>query len=71
MRNNADLLNQIAELYRKEWGDNAVEALVGVLSTVCTDEQLNKLVELKRLVFVTKNNEYAIELEDINVRQTK
>lgn len=69
MEKQADLLNELAKLYRQEWGDNAVEALLGVLSTVVTDEQLQKLVDLKRLTITTKNNEYIIKLENINVRQ--
>ena len=42
---NAELLNEISRLARQNWGDNAVEALVGLLSTVVTDTQLRALVE--------------------------
>lgn len=69
MKKQADLLNELAKLYRQEWGDNAVEALLGVLSTVVTDEQLQKLVDLKRLTITTKDNEYITKMEDISVRQ--
>lgn len=69
MKKQADLLNELVKLYRQEWGDNAVEALLGVLSTVVTDEQLQKLVDLKRLTITTKNNEYITKMEDISVRQ--
>ena len=41
----AELLNDITKLARQNWGDNAVEALVGLLSTVVTDAQLRVLVE--------------------------
>jgi hypothetical protein len=41
----AELLNEISKLARQNWGDNAVEALVGLLSTVVTDAQLQALVE--------------------------
>ena len=42
----AELLNEISKLARQNWGDNAVEALVGLLSTVVTDAQLSALVEV-------------------------
>lgn len=41
----AELLNDITKLARQNFGDNAVEALVGLLSTVVTDAQLRALVE--------------------------
>lgn len=41
----AELLNEISKLARRNWGDNAVEALVGILSTVATDAQLRSIVE--------------------------
>lgn len=41
---NAVLLNEITKLARNKFGDNAVEALVGLLSTVVTDTQLQALV---------------------------
>ena len=45
----AELLNDITKLARQNWGDNAVEALVGLLSTVVTDAQLSALVEAWRV----------------------
>ena len=41
----AELLNEISKLARQNWGDNAVEALVGILSTVATDAQLRSIVK--------------------------
>ena len=41
----AELLNEITKSARHNFGDNAVEALVGLLSTVVTDAQLRVLVE--------------------------
>jgi hypothetical protein len=41
----ADLINQYAKLIRERWDDNAVEALIGVLSTVISERQLEVLVE--------------------------
>lgn len=35
----------LAESVRDKWGDNAVEYLVGALSSVITTEQLTVLVE--------------------------
>ncbi len=40
----AKTINRIAQLYRQKWGDNAVEALVGLLSTVTTEKQLQVLI---------------------------
>jgi hypothetical protein len=40
----AELLNEISKLARHNFGDNAVEALVGLLSTVVTDAQLRALL---------------------------
>jgi hypothetical protein len=39
----AELINEVARLARHNFGDNAVEALVGLLSTVVTDAQLQAL----------------------------
>lgn len=36
--------NELALLVRDKWGDNAVEFLVGTLSSVITDSQLDRLV---------------------------
>jgi hypothetical protein len=41
----AELINQYAKLIRERWDDNAVEALIGVLSTVISERQLEVLVE--------------------------
>lgn len=40
-----DLLNQYAKLIRNRWDDNAVEALIGVLSTVISERQIEVLIE--------------------------
>jgi hypothetical protein len=40
-----DLINRYAKLIRERWDDNAVEALIGVLSTVISERQLEVLVE--------------------------
>lgn len=39
-----DLENDLARLARERWGDNAVEALVGALSSIATHGQLAALV---------------------------
>jgi hypothetical protein len=39
------LLNDLAQAMRDKYQDNAVEALVGALSTVVTEEQLRVLLE--------------------------
>ena len=41
---NADKENELALLMRARYGDNAVEALVGVLSSVTTPDQLDALI---------------------------
>lgn len=41
---NADKENELALLMRARYGDNAVEALVGALSSVTTPEQLDALI---------------------------
>ena len=41
----AELINQYSKLIRERWDDNAVEALIGVLSTVISERQLEVLVE--------------------------
>ena len=43
--NRIELENRIAQLARENWKDNAVEALVGTLSTLTTDQQLEVLVK--------------------------
>ncbi len=42
---NAELCNDVARLVRHNFGDNAVEALVGLLSTVVSDAQLQALIK--------------------------
>ncbi len=44
-KHEANLINEICRLARSKYGSNAVEALVGVLSTVVTTEQLEALVQ--------------------------
>jgi hypothetical protein len=41
----ADLINQYAKLIRERWDNNAVEALIGVLSTVISERQIEVLIE--------------------------
>ena len=36
--------NEISRLVRAGWGDNAVEYLVGALSSLCSEEQLDALI---------------------------
>lgn len=38
-------LNTLVGLMKDKWGDNAVEALAGLLSTVVTDSQLKVLID--------------------------
>jgi hypothetical protein len=45
MTTDALLLNDLAQAMRDKYQDNAVEALVGALSTVVTEEQLRVLLE--------------------------
>ena len=40
-----ELLNRYAQLVRERWADNAVEALIGVISTVISERQLEILIE--------------------------
>lgn len=40
--------NEIARLVKAGWGNNAVEYLVGCLSSVCSEEQLDTLKEKLR-----------------------
>jgi hypothetical protein len=39
---------EITRLARAGWGDNAVEYLVGALSSICSEEQLDTLKEKLR-----------------------
>ena len=41
---NTDKENELALLMRARYGDNAVEALVGALSSITTPEQLDALI---------------------------
>jgi hypothetical protein len=36
--------NEISRLVRAGWGDNAVEYLVGLLSSLCSEDQLDVLI---------------------------
>ena len=38
-------LNELVGLMRDKWQDNAVEALVGLLSTVVSEKQLQVLID--------------------------
>jgi len=40
----AELLNELNKTVRDRFGDNAVEALIGVLSTVVNEKQLKVLI---------------------------
>jgi len=42
--NTAEQENELARLMRARYGDNAVEALVGALSSVITPNQLSALI---------------------------
>lgn len=42
--NTAEQENELARLMRARYGDNAVEALVGTLSSVITPNQLSALI---------------------------
>jgi hypothetical protein len=41
----SDQLNELVGLMRDKWQDNAVEALVGLLSTVVSEKQLQVLID--------------------------
>ncbi len=41
---------EITRLVRAEWGDNAVEYLVGALSSLCSENQLDALIANLRLI---------------------
>ena len=40
-----NLENTLSKLSKECWGDNAVEYLVGVLSSLTSDKQLSSLIE--------------------------
>jgi|694.fasta_scaffold56647_12 hypothetical protein len=51
-------LNELTDLLRKRWDDLALEALVGIFSTVITDDQLQVLVKSLREEYgVTKRRQ--------------
>jgi hypothetical protein len=51
-------LNELSDLLRKRWDDLALEALVGIFSTVITDNQLEVLVKSLREEYgVTKRRQ--------------
>ena len=39
-----EVVNQLCVVVRQRYGDNAVEALVGALSSICTFKQLETLL---------------------------
>ena len=41
----AEQINKFTKLIRERWSDNAVEALVGLMSTVITGRQLEVLID--------------------------
>jgi len=41
----SELLNELNTVVRTRFGDNAVEALIGVLSTLVNDDQLKVLIK--------------------------
>jgi len=45
LRDRAELEMKLAYLVRKEWDENSVDYLVGVISSLCSEEQLEKIVE--------------------------
>jgi hypothetical protein len=38
-------INELVDLMRDKWGDNAVEAFAGLLSTVVTQKQFQVLID--------------------------
>jgi len=40
----AEYLNELNEIIRNRFGDNAVEALIGILSTLVNETQLKVLI---------------------------
>jgi hypothetical protein len=41
----SDQLNELVDLMRNKWQDNAVEAFAGLLSTLVTQKQLQVLID--------------------------
>ncbi len=56
--NSAEKQNELASLARTVWGDNAVEFLIGSLSSVVTEGQLDVLIN--KLTRLLRSNELAI-----------
>ena len=55
----AELLNELCDVARNTFDDNAVEALVGALSTVATTKQLEALLtKWKELELTVKKEAY-------------
>ena len=55
----AELLNELCDVARNTFNDNAVEALVGALSTVATTKQLEALLtKWKELELTVKKEAY-------------
>ena len=48
MKKQAAQLNDLASLLKLRWQDSAVEATVGLLSTVVTDKQIQALINTLR-----------------------
>jgi hypothetical protein len=44
IKTEVQIINELCKVARQRYGDNAVEALIGALSTVCTTNQLNALL---------------------------
>jgi hypothetical protein len=45
MKTHIEVINGLSKVVRQRYGDNAVEALVGALSSVCTAKQLEALFD--------------------------
>jgi homoserine kinase len=56
MKAEAELLNKLSRLAREKHGDNAVEALVGALSSVTTTEQIEALYLKWHYLFPNKKH---------------
>ncbi len=50
---NAEKENELAKLARTVWGDNAVEFLVGALSSVALESQFDALISKLSLSLIT------------------
>ncbi len=44
IKTKVEVINGLSKAARQRYGDNAVEALVGALSTVCTPNQMQALL---------------------------